>query len=77
MDWPARSPDLNPIENVWGMLARKVYEGGRQNSNTKELKQQIENSWYDLDVGFLQKLIKSMSTRIFNMIRSNGKSINY
>lgn len=30
MEWPPRSPDLNPIENAWGQLARKVYENGRQ-----------------------------------------------
>ena len=24
MDWPALSPDLNPIENLWGTVARKV-----------------------------------------------------
>ena len=30
MDWPALSPDLNPIENLWGRVARQVYGQGKQ-----------------------------------------------
>ncbi|GMF16369.1 unnamed protein product [Phytophthora fragariaefolia] len=28
--WSARSPDLNPIENVWALLADKAYRHGKQ-----------------------------------------------
>ena len=31
MDWPYRSPDLSPIEQVWEILGRKIRE--RQNVN--------------------------------------------
>ena len=38
MSWPALSPDLNPIENVWGLLTNVVYGGGRQYDTKNDLK---------------------------------------
>ncbi|GBN23053.1 Transposable element Tc3 transposase [Araneus ventricosus] len=26
LDWPARCLDLNPVENLWGILAHEVYK---------------------------------------------------
>ena len=37
MDWMSCSPDLNPIENIWAILARQVYADGRQFNNRAEL----------------------------------------
>ncbi len=30
LEWPARFPDVNPIENLWGVLAQNIYNNGRQ-----------------------------------------------
>ena len=45
IDWPAHSPDLNPIVNVWGLLAWRVYANGRVFSTIDELKSSILIEW--------------------------------
>ena len=39
MEWPARSSDLNPIQNLWGVLVRRVYRDFRKFSDINELKE--------------------------------------
>ncbi len=43
MDWPSMSPDLNPIEHLWGILKRKVEE--RKVSNIQQLLDVVLEEW--------------------------------
>ncbi|CAF2149472.1 unnamed protein product [Rotaria magnacalcarata] len=45
LPWPSLSPDLNPIENLWGILARMVYAEGKQFRTKEQLKTAILKSW--------------------------------
>ena len=44
LEWPGNSPDMNPTENVWAVLKRKI----RENLSTtkKELKRKVLDLWY-------------------------------
>lgn len=77
MDWPALSPDLNPIENLWGTLVRKVYEGGRQYDTKEQLKAAIIASWDQINAVELNNLVCSMPRRMTEVLKVKGKSINY
>lgn len=41
MDWPSRSPDLNPIEHVWDMMGRKIRNRVPAPSNLEQLKEAL------------------------------------
>ncbi|GBO19032.1 Transposable element Tc3 transposase [Araneus ventricosus] len=60
LEWPPMSPDLNPIEKVWGFMSRKVYENGGQFYSVNALKTSIESAWCNLEPKILQTLIMSM-----------------
>lgn len=75
LDWPARSPDLNPIENLWGIMARRVYENGRQFATVQELEVAIRNVWREIRVELLETLVNSMPNRLFEVVRRNGKQL--
>lgn len=77
LDWPPYSPDLNPIENLWGILARKVYANGRQFSNQKELVKAIQDCWNEISLNELKSLTENMSDRIFDLINCNGSYTKY
>ncbi|GBM54662.1 Transposable element Tc3 transposase [Araneus ventricosus] len=64
LEWLPMNPDLNPIENVWGIVSRNVYENGGQFYSVNALKTSIESAWYNLEPEILQTLIISMEKRI-------------
>ena len=77
LDWPSRSPDLNPIENLWGWLVRYVYRNGHQFRDTQELQFAIEESWAAVPQKLLESLIDSMQNRLKAVILARGGSTRY
>jgi transposase len=60
-NWPPRSPDLNPVENLWAILQRKVSDRGPQ---TKEhLKQFVQEAWDALEQEFVDSFVRSFQSR--------------
>jgi transposase len=76
LDWPANSPDLNPIENLWHILKRRVR--AKCPKNMDELKQAIVQAWVlDIKPEYCQKLISSMPRRIKAVLQNRGYSTKY
>uniref|UniRef100_A0A8R1I7Q5 Tc1-like transposase DDE domain-containing protein n=1 Tax=Caenorhabditis japonica TaxID=281687 RepID=A0A8R1I7Q5_CAEJA len=77
LDWPACSPDLNPIESVWDILARSVYKNGKQYNSISELKDAVKTEWSKIHPSYLENLSNSMPNRIFQVIQKNGGVTSY
>ena len=74
-NWPANSPDINPIENLWGILKRRVEDLMPQTLD--DLILLIENTWESLSQSEIHNLISSMNTRLRKVIQNNGFSCGY
>ena len=61
--WPANSPDLNPIENLWMILKDRIQNDTRPN-NKQELVEKIERAWEAITMETLEILLASMSHRM-------------
>ena len=73
LDWPAYSPDLNPMENMFGILCRKVYDGGaRHFDNLGDLIEAIKDAWKAIPLQTLRNLIESMPGRVAKVYALNG-----
>ena len=62
MPWPARSPDLNPIENIWAVLDRKMTSYNV--TSIEHLKHCLHQEWLQIPVSLCEKLIASMKKRV-------------
>ncbi len=58
LDWPANSPDLNPIENLWGIVKRKMRD--TRPNTADDLKASIKATWASITAEQCHRLIVSM-----------------
>ncbi|GFT64078.1 transposable element Tc1 transposase [Trichonephila clavipes] len=75
--WPARSPDLNPIENVWDALGRQVAGRNYPLTNNNTLIRALTEEWDKLPQQLLDNVVQSMVRRVECCITLHGGHIPY
>ena len=75
MDCPRMSPDLNPIEHLWGILKQKVEV--RKVSNIHQLCNVIMEEWKRTAEATCEALVNSMPKRVKAVLEDNGGYTKY
>ncbi len=75
MDWPSLSPDLKPIEHLWGILEQKVEE--HKVSNIHQLCDVVMEEWKRTPVANCEALVNSMPKRVKAVLENNGGHTKY
>lgn len=77
LDWPAQSPDLNPIEHTWNHLKRCLSGYESAPTGVHQLWERVVEEWGKIDEEQCQKWIESMPRRIEAVIKAKGAHTKY
>jgi hypothetical protein len=75
LNWPAQSPDLNPIENLWFILDQLCKN--RKPANEEELFDRLKEEWESLPMGMMKNLAESVPRRLQAAIDTKGFATKY
>ncbi|CAJ0890843.1 1222_t:CDS:2 [Entrophospora sp. SA101] len=77
IDWPANSPDLNPIENIWKLLNDNIQKHEDFPRTVNELKIALREECENLDRSVFEEVVTSIPKRIDAVLRANGGPTKY
>ena len=78
---PPRSPDLNPIENFFHLVSKKLRDTALQKQISKEtydeFQQRAVDTIYSIPIQTINNLIESINRRIGDVVENNGSRLKY
>ena len=77
LPWPARSPDLNPHEQLWDILGRKIREITPPVQTLLVLEAALHRKWQQIPQQWIQRLVQGMRRRLDATIAVQGGYIKY
>lgn len=78
LEWPAKSPDLNIVEDIWRIVSQRVYDGP-QFKNNSDLITKIEDTLKELNLKeteLISNLYGQIRGRLCNVLRKKGNLYN-
>ena len=77
LPWPSQSPDLNPIENLWADLKKRVYRKNHNITSKKVLWNVIQEEWEATPLETCKRLIESIPERLKAVLKVKGNPTRY
>lgn len=77
LEWPAFSPDMNPIEHLWDRLDRQVRNRNPAPATLAQLRAALTQEWANIPQNAIDDLLSSMPRRIQALIQANGGHTRY
>uniref|UniRef100_A0A674A2U6 Transposase Tc1-like domain-containing protein n=1 Tax=Salmo trutta TaxID=8032 RepID=A0A674A2U6_SALTR len=77
MDWPTRSPDLNPIEHIWDIMSRSIHQRHVAPQTVQELADALVQVWEEIPQETIRHLIRSIPRHCREVIQARGGHTHY
>ncbi|MCJ8736326.1 hypothetical protein PDJAM_G00258380 [Pangasius djambal] len=77
LDWPAQSPDLNPIEHLWDELERRLRARPSRPTSVCYLTNALLEEWSKIPINTLLNLVDSLPRRVEAVIAAKGGPTSY
>lgn len=72
--WPAKSPDLSPIEQVWDYIKKRLR--GQTFADADQLFEAIRKEWDEIPNEVLHSIYSSFQARLYVCSQNNGQNLN-